>query len=223
MKKVIVQKMKKIAVILSGCGVFDGSEIHEATLALLAIKQAGCVYSIFAPNVEQTEVVNHFSGSIAHEKRNILEEAARIARGKAQPLENLNPEEFDAIILPGGFGVAKNLSDYAYQGENYSVIPAIENVLTKAYELKKPIGAICIAPILLAKIFKGCKITLGDVGEDSIVAEKTGAKHVIANHGETVVDEKYKLVTTPGYMLNADIVQIAEGASNLVKELLKLI
>jgi enhancing lycopene biosynthesis protein 2 len=215
--------MKKFAVILSGCGVFDGSEIHEATLALLSIKKAGCEYSIFAPNTEQAEVVNHFSGAIEHKTRNILEEAGRIARGKIQPLENLNLEDFDAIILPGGFGVAKNFSDYAYIGGGYSVIPAIKDVLMKAYKLKKPIGAICIAPILLADIFIGCTITLGDINEDSIAAEKAGAVHVITNHGETVVDYKYKLVTTPGYMLDADIVQIAEGTSNLVKELLKLI
>lgn len=215
--------MKKIAVILSGCGVFDGSEIHEATLALLAIKKAGCVYSIFAPNTEQAEVVNHFTGVIEYKTRNMLEEAGRIARGEAQPLENLNLEDFDAIIFPGGYGVAKNFSDYAYIGGEYSVIPAIRDMLKKAYKLKKPIGAMCIAPILLAEIFIGCRITLGDINEDSEFVQNKGAVHVVTNHGETVVDYKYKLVTTPGYMLDADIVQIAEGADNLVKELLKLI
>jgi enhancing lycopene biosynthesis protein 2 len=215
--------MKKIAVILSGCGVSDGSEIHEATLALLAIRKAGCEYSVFAPDKEQTEVVNHYTGAIVQEKRNILAESARIARRKALPLSELKLEKFDAIIFPGGYGVAKNLSDFAYKGENYSVIPEVEKVLLKAYELKKPIGAMCISPILLAKVFKGCKITLGAVNDASKAVEKNGAKHVVTNHGETVVDEKYKLVSTPAYMLDANIEQIAESADNLVKELLKFI
>ncbi|MDR1593746.1 MAG: isoprenoid biosynthesis glyoxalase ElbB [Prevotellaceae bacterium] len=215
--------MKKIAVILSGCGVSDGAEIHEATLALLAIRKAGCDYSVFAPDKEQTDVVNHYTGANVQEKRNILVEAARIARGRALPLAELNPEKFDAIVFPGGFGVAKNLSDFAYKGENYSVIPEVEKVLRKANELKKPIGAMCISPVLLAKVFKGCKITLGAVSDASKAAEKNGAEHVVVGHGETVVDEKYRLVTTPAYMLNANIEQIAESADNLIKELLKLI
>jgi enhancing lycopene biosynthesis protein 2 len=215
--------MKKIAVILSGCGVLDGSEIHEATLALLAIRKAGCDYSVFAPDKEQTEVVNHYTGVNVKEKRNILAESARIARRQALPLTELNPEKFDAIVLPGGFGAAKNLSDFAYKGENYSVIPELEKVLLKANELKKPIGAMCISPVLLAKVFKGCNITLGAVGGASEAVEKNGAKHIVTTHGETVVDEKYKLVSTPSYMLDASIEQIAEGADNLVKELLKLI
>jgi enhancing lycopene biosynthesis protein 2 len=215
--------MKKIAVILSGCGVSDGSEIHEATLALLAIRKAGCEYSVFAPDKEQTDVVNHYTGAIVQEKRNILVEAARIARRKALPLTELDPEKFDAIVLPGGFGVAKNLSDYAYKGENYSVIPEVEKVLRRANELKKPVGAMCIAPVLLAKIFKGCRITLGACCGASEDVEKNGAQHIVTTHGETVVDEKYRLVTTPGYMLDAGIEHIAEGADNLVKELLKLV
>jgi enhancing lycopene biosynthesis protein 2 len=215
--------MKKIAVILSGCGVSDGSEIHEATLALLAIRKAGCDYSVFAPDKEQTEVVNHYTGVNVKEKRNILAESARIARRKALPLTELNPGKFDAIVLPGGFGAAKNLSDFAYKGENYSVISELEKVLLKANELKKPIGAMCISPVLLAKVFKGCKITLGAAGGASEIVEKNGAEHIVTTHGETVVDEKYKLVSTPGYMLDATIEQIAEGADNLVKELLKLV
>jgi enhancing lycopene biosynthesis protein 2 len=215
--------MKKIAVILSGCGVSDGSEIHEAILALLAIRKAGCDYSVFAPDKEQTEVVNHYTGDNVNEKRNILVESARIARRKASPLTELNPEKFAAIVLPGGFGAAKNLSDFAYEGENYSIIPELEKVLLKANELKKPIGAMCISPVLLAKVFKGCKITLGAVGDASEAVEKNGAKHIVTTHGETVVDEKYKLVTTPCYMLDATIEQVAEGVDNLVKELLKLV
>ncbi|MDR2027036.1 MAG: isoprenoid biosynthesis glyoxalase ElbB [Prevotellaceae bacterium] len=215
--------MKKIAVILSGCGVMDGSEIHEATLALLAIRKAGCEYAVFAPDKEQTEVVNHYTGVSVKEKRNILSESARIARGKALPLSTLNPEQFDAIVLPGGFGAAKNLSDFAFKGANYSVIPELETVLLKANELKKPVGAMCIAPVLLAKVFKGCRITVGDLSDASAAVEKNGAKHVVTTHGETVVDEKYRLVSTPGYMLDANIEQIAEGADNMIKELLKLV
>jgi enhancing lycopene biosynthesis protein 2 len=215
-------KMKKIAVILSGCGVLDGSEIHEATLILLAIRKAGCDYSIFAPNREQTDVVNHSTGVVANEKRNILSEAARIARGKAAPLAELDPEMFDAIVLPGGFGAAKNLSDFAYGDENYSVIPELETVLLKAYELNRPIGAMCISPVLLAKVFEGCTVTLGATGAASDAVEKIGAKHIVTTHGNTVVDSYYRLVTTPGYMLDANIEQIAEGANNMIIELLAL-
>jgi enhancing lycopene biosynthesis protein 2 len=215
--------MKKIAVILSGCGVSDGSEIHEATLALLAIRKAGCEYSVFAPDREQSDVVNHYSGVTVNQKRNILEESARIARGKALPLSSLNPEKFDAIVLPGGYGAVKNLSDFAYKGENYTVLPELEKVLLEANRLKKPVGAMCVSPILLAKVFKGCKITLGAVNDVSKAAEKNGAEHVVTTHGETVVDKKYKLVSTPAYMLDAEITHVAESADNLVKELLKLI
>jgi enhancing lycopene biosynthesis protein 2 len=214
--------MKKIAVILSGCGVSDGSEIHEATLALLSIRKAGCEYSVFAPDKEQSDVVNHYSGAVVEEKRNILAESARIARGKASPLSELNPEKFDAIVFPGGYGAAKNLSNFAYMGEKYSVIPELEAILLKANKLKKPVGAMCISPVILAKVFKGCKITLGAVSEASKAAEKNGAIHVVTTHCETVVDEKYKIVSTPAYMLDANIEQIAESADNLVKELLKL-
>jgi enhancing lycopene biosynthesis protein 2 len=215
--------MKKIAVILSGCGVSDGSEIHEATLALLAIRQAGCDYSVFAPDKEQTEVVNHYTGAKTKEKRNILAESARISRRKALPLSELHLEQFDALVFPGGYGVAKNLSDFAYKGEKYSVIPEIKKILLSANEMKKPIGAMCISPVLLAKVFEGCTITLGAVNDASEAVEKNGAKHVVTTHGETVVDEKYKLVSTPAYMLEANIEQIAEGADNLIKELLKLV
>jgi enhancing lycopene biosynthesis protein 2 len=214
--------MKKIAVILSGCGVSDGSEIHEATLALLAIRKAGCEYSIYAPDREQTEVVNHYTGAVVKEKRNILAESARIARRKALPLAELNVGEFDAVIFPGGYGAANNLSDFARNAGNYSVIPEVEKVLLAANRLKKPVGAMCISPVLLAKVFKGCKITLGAVSDASAAVEKNGAEHVVTTHGETVVDEKYGLVSTPAYMLDANIEQIAEGADNLVKELLKL-
>ncbi|MDR1581784.1 MAG: isoprenoid biosynthesis glyoxalase ElbB [Prevotellaceae bacterium] len=215
--------MKKIAVILSGCGVFDGSEIHEATLALLAIRKAGCDYSIFAPDKEQAEVVNHYTGAIMREKRNILVESARIARRIISPLSELYLEQFDAVIFPGGYGAAKNLSNFAYKGDTYSVMPEIEKILLKANKLKKPVGAMCIAPVLFVKVFKGCKITLGKISNASETVEKNGAEHVVTTHGETVVDEKYKLVSTPAYMLDANIEQIAEGAENLVKELLKLI
>jgi enhancing lycopene biosynthesis protein 2 len=213
-------KMKKIAVILSGCGVLDGSEIHEATLILLAIRKAECDYSIFAPDMEQTDVVNHSTGVIVNEKRNVLSEAARIARGKIKPLSELDPEMFDAIVLPGGFGAAKNLSNFAYSDENYSVIPELETVLLKAYELNKPIGAMCIAPVLLAKVFEGCTITLGATSAASDAVEKIGAQHIVTTHGNIVVDSYYRLVTTPGYMLDANIEQIAEGANNLILELL---
>lgn len=214
--------MKKIAIILSGCGVFDGSEIHEATLAMLAVKQAGCTYEIYAPDKEQADVVNHYTGEAMPEKRNVLVESARIARKNAKPLGELNAANYDAIVLPGGFGAAKNLCNFAFEGENYTVIPELEKVLLKANELNKPIGAMCIAPVILAKVFKGSKVTVGQPCDASAAIEKTGSQHVNTTHAQTVTDEKYKLVTTPCYMLDADIAQIYQGATNLIKELLKL-
>ncbi|MDR2424791.1 MAG: isoprenoid biosynthesis glyoxalase ElbB [Prevotellaceae bacterium] len=214
---------KHFAVILSGCGVLDGAEIHEATILMLAIKKAGHKWYAFAPDQYQADAVNHCTGEAMPESRNVMVESARIARQNIEPLDSLAPESFDAIILPGGFGVAKNLCSYAREGENFSLIPALKTVLDKARELGKPVGATCIAPILLPKIYAGCRITLGNECQASEDAVKNGAVHQTCTHGETVVDERYKLVTTPAYMLDADIAQVAQGIENMVAEILKLV
>jgi enhancing lycopene biosynthesis protein 2 len=214
--------MKKIAVILSGCGVFDGAEIHEATLTLLAVRKAGCEYQVFAPDIEQADVVNHATGKPAAERRNVLAESARIARGKAKPLTDFNAEEYDALIMPGGFGAAKNLCNFAFKGADYTALPELEKALKHMHELGKPIGAMCIAPVILAKVFRGCEVTVGNAGGESAIIEQNGSKHAVKNHAELAIDSKYRLVTTPCYMLDADITQIAAGAENLVKALIKM-
>ncbi len=215
--------MKKIAVILAGNGVFDGSEIHEATMSLYAIGKQGGTYEIFAPNIEQYHVINHLTGEEMDEKRNVLVEAARIARGKIRALNELNVSDFDALIVPGGFGLAKNLSDFAFKGTEMSVLKNFEDVILEFVKQSKPIGALCISPAIIAKILKEATITIGNDNDTIIAVEAMGAKHQITNHGEVVIDEKYKLATTPCYMLDATIVEIGNGAQNVVKAVFEMI
>ena len=213
---------KKIAVVLSGSGVFDGAEIHEATLTLYAIAKNGAVYEIFAPDIIQHHVINHISGEEMKETRNVLIESARIARGKIKPLSAFHADDFDAIIFPGGFGAAKNLSTFAFEGENCSVNPDVEKAVKSMVEKKKPIGALCISPVIIAKILGDVQLTIGQDKGTAAAVEKMGASHRNTTHGEIVVDNKFKVVTTPCYMLDASIVQIAEGADAVVKAVLKL-
>jgi enhancing lycopene biosynthesis protein 2 len=217
-----MNKQKRFAVILAGCGVYDGAEIHEATLTLLAIARAGASYQCFAPDKEQTHVVNHVTGITINESRNVLIESARIARGKIKPLNLYDPEIFDALILPGGLGVAKNLCSFAFDGSDCTVDPEVELSVIASVEAGIPIGALCIAPTLIAKILPGAKVTIGNDIETAKAIEKMGAEHLNTDHTEVVIDKKYKLVTSPCYMLDANIVQIAQGAENVVKELIEL-
>ena len=215
--------MKKIAVILSGCGVYDGAEIHEATLSLLAIARQGSSYSIFAPNVEQHHVINHMTGDEMPETRNVLIESARIARGNIADLKDYNPADFDALLLPGGFGAAKNLSSFTFEGPDCSVNPDVDKAIVDTVKAEKPIGALCIAPAVIVRILKDAEVTIGQDSGTAAAIEKMGGKHTNTTHGEIVVDEKYKLVTTPCYMLDANIEQIYAGATNVVKKLAELI
>jgi enhancing lycopene biosynthesis protein 2 len=217
-----MNKQKRFAVVLAGCGVFDGAEIHEATLTLLAIAKAGASYQCFAPDKEQAHVVNHFTGMPSNESRNVLIEAARIARGKIKPLNLYDPELFDAMILPGGFGVAKNLCSFAFEGSDCTVDPEVELSVIASVEAGIPIGALCIAPALMAKILPGARVTIGNDQDTATAIAKMGANHHDTNHGEVVIDNKYKLITSPCYMLDADIVQIAEGTEKVVNELIEL-
>lgn len=213
--------MKKFAVVLAGSGVFDGSEIHEATLAMLAIKRQGAGYQCFAPDIPQHHVINHITGEEMKETRNVLIEAARIARGDIKPLTDYKAEDFDAIIFPGGFGAAKNLSTVAFDGPDAKVDPDVEKAVQETLKAKKPIGALCISPAFIAKIIQGVNVTVGD-DEGTIGAiEKMGGQHVKTTHGDVVVDEENKVFTTPCYMLEADITDIDDGASNIVTEMLK--
>ncbi|MBM3434774.1 MAG: isoprenoid biosynthesis glyoxalase ElbB [Bacteroidetes bacterium] len=212
--------MKKFAVVLSGCGVFDGSEIHEATLTMLAIMKQGATYEIFAPDIEQHHVINHITGEEMKETRNVLIESARIARGKIRDLKEYDPNNFDALIFPGGFGAAKNLCDFAFKGENCTVNHDVEKAMIKTTGKNKAVGALCISPVILAKIFGDVELTIGQDKGTAGVIEKMGATHINTTHGEVIIDEKNNLFTTPCYMLDANIVQIAEGAENIVRAML---
>lgn len=200
--------------------MFDGAEIHEATLTLLAIAQQGATYEIFAPDMEQHHVINHLTGQEMPEKRNVLVESARIARGKIKPLSEFSPSGFDALILPGGFGAAKNLSTVAFHGPDASVNKDVEKVVKAMHAAGKPIGALCIAPAVIAKILGDVEVTIGQDPGTAQAIEKMGGKHVKTTHGEVTVDRKNKIFTTPCYMLDATIVQIYEGARNVVNEIM---
>ncbi|HAN77476.1 MAG TPA: isoprenoid biosynthesis protein ElbB [Bacteroidales bacterium] len=213
---------KKFAIVIAGCGVYDGAEIHEVVMSMQAVLKHGGEYQLFAPDVKQHHVVNHLTGAEMPETRNVLVEAARIARGKIKPLSALNTDEFDALILPGGFGVAKNLSNFAFAGAECIVNAELEQAVLSMVKLKKPIGALCISPAIIAGILPGAMVTIGKDSSDSQAIEKMGAKHMATGHGEVIIDSNYKLATTPCYMLDATILQIAQGADNVVKALLEL-
>lgn len=215
--------MKRIAVVLSGNGVFDGAEIHESTLTLLAIARSGASYQCFAPDINQAHVVNHITGEEMPEIRNVMVEAARIARGNIKPLSEYNASDYDAIIFPGGFGAAKNLCTFAFDGADCTAIPEAEKAIKDTVEASKPIGALCISPVLVTKVLGDVKVTIGKDEGTLQAIEQIGGTHVKTTHGEIVIDEKYKVVTTPCYMLDATIDQIADGAENVVKQILKMI
>jgi enhancing lycopene biosynthesis protein 2 len=189
---------------------------------MLAIARHGAQYQCFAPDIEQAHVVNHLTGKVMPEKRNVLVEAARIARGNIKPLSEYKAENYDALIFPGGFGVAKNLCTFAFDGISCKVNPDVEKAVRTMAVAEKPIGALCISPVLIAKILTEVEVTIGNDKETADAIENLGATHIEKNHAEIVVDEKYKLVTTPCYMLDATIDQIADGAENLVSKIIEL-
>jgi len=213
----------RFAVVLSGCGVFDGSEIHEATLTLYAIAKNGGTYEIFAPDMAQYHVVDHLTGAPTGEKRNVLSEAARIARGKIVPLQKFDAGRFDALIFPGGFGVAKNLFPFAVEGPDSRVQPDAERAIREMHRAGKPIGALCIAPVLLAKVLGNIEVTIGNDSDTISLLHQLGASHKTTGHGEIVVDRANRIVTSPCYMLDANIVQIAEGAERTVQAMMEMI
>jgi enhancing lycopene biosynthesis protein 2 len=217
-----ISKMKKFAIILAGCGVYDGAEIHEAVMTMYAVMKNEAEYQLFAPDIAQNHVVNHLTGAEMPETRNVLTESARIARGNIKPLTSLDMREFDALLLPGGFGVAKNLCSFAFKGADCEVHPQVTKVIRDAVSLRKPIGALCISPVLLAKIIGDVEITIGNDTGTAAAIEKMGAKHTVTAHGQVVTDTRHRVFTTPCYMLNANILQIAEGADNIVKAMLKV-
>jgi len=214
--------MKKFAVIISGNGVYDGAEIHETVLTMLAIKKAGADYQLFAPDMMQLHVINHLTGEEMPEKRNVLVESARIARGNIKPLAEYNPKDYDAIILPGGFGVAKNLCTFAVDGPDCKVNPDVEKAVKETHAIKKPIGALCIAPALISRLLGDVELTIGEDAGTAEAITKMGSKHVKTTHGEVVVDKKHNVFSTPCYMLDANIMQIDLGAMNVVEAMMEV-
>jgi len=215
-------KHKKFAVVLAGCGVFDGSEIHEAVCVLLAIDKAGCEYECFAPDVKQYHVINHLTGKVEKEVRNVLVESARIARGKVKRLKTFDPKNFDAIVFPGGFGVAKNLCTFAIDGADCLVNPESETAILKAHQAALPIGALCISPVLIAKVLGKATLTIGSDIDTANAVENMGATHQNTSGSEIIVDKEHKIVTSPCYMLDSPISVIAQGAENVINALLEL-
>lgn len=216
-------KSVKFAVVLSGCGVYDGSEIHEATSTLLAISKLNGEYTIFAPNIEQLHVVNHLTGEITNEKRNVLVESARIARGKIKSLAEFKAVDFDALIFPGGFGAAKNLSNYALMNEQMTVLPEVEKAIIDTAKQNKPIGALCISPVILSKVLGNISLTIGNEQSIAKMLEDFGSKHVTTGHGEIAIDPVNKIVTTPCYMLESSIAQIYDEIENAVRAMIKMV
>lgn len=216
--------MKKIAIILSGCGNRDGSETHETLSALLAIDKRGMQYSCFAPAGEFA-VYNHMEGKASGEKRNIMTEASRLCRGDIKPLNAYRAEDFDALVLPGGMGAAQNWSDYAFEGENMQVNAEVAEAVKSTFAAGKPLAAMCIAPMILAKVLgdKHPLITFGDECPAVEHARKLGCRHQTCAAEEAVVDKANKIITTPAYMKATHIAEIFAGADKMMAELVKLI
>jgi len=213
---------KKVAVILSGCGVFDGAEVYEATLVQLRLDEAGVEYQCMAPNVNQMHVLNHITGQEMQETRNIMVEAARLCRGNIVDLAEANPNDYDAVIVPGGFGVAKNLSSFAVDGTDMTINADLVRFVQGIHKQSKPVGLVCIAPALAPKLFgEGVACTLGSSEDDAAKAVMAmGANHVPCAVDEVCIDEERKLVTTPAYMLDIRISQAAVGIGKLVEAVL---
>lgn len=216
--------MKKVAVILAGCGVFDGAEIHESVLTLLQLERSGAQYQCLAPNIDQLHVVNHLTGEVAEgEQRNVLVEAARIARGEILDLGQANADDYDALIIPGGFGAAKNLCDFAVTGSNCTLNPDVQRFTQAIHGAGKPVGLICIAPAMTPLLFgQGTTCTIGSDADVATAIETMGGHHQACPVNEIVIDHEKKVVTTPAYMLAGSVLEAASGIDKLVTEVLAL-
>lgn len=217
--------MKKVAVILSGCGVFDGAEIYESVLTLLRLEQQGAQSQCMAPNIDQLHVINHISGEVSEtENRNVLVEAARLARGEIIDLADANADDYDALIIPGGFGAAKNLSDFAVNGDQCSINPQVKQFSQAIHQAGKPVGLICIAPAMTPLLFgEGAICTIGTDTDTAAAIEKMGGQHQDCPVDNIVIDGERKLVTTPAYMLAGSISEAASGINKLVDQVLELV
>jgi len=216
----------RIGVVLSGCGVYDGAEIHETVITLLALDRAGAEAVCMAPDVDQLHVVNHLTGEVAvGERRNVLVESARIARGKVSDIAAVQPSDLDALVLPGGFGAAKNLCDFALSGPQCVVHPDVARLVRAVHSAGKPVAAMCIAPAILAKLLgeEAPELTIGSDPATAAALGKLGARHCDCAVGDVVTDDRHKLVTTPAYMLATSIAEAAQGIEKLVGELMTLV
>ncbi|MDA8405233.1 MAG: isoprenoid biosynthesis glyoxalase ElbB [Desulfobacteraceae bacterium] len=216
--------MKKIGVLLSGCGVYDGSEIHEAVITLLALDRHGAKSICMAPDIVQYHVVNHLTGEATGEKRNVLVESARIARGDIKDIKKMTARDMDGLILPGGVGAVKNLSNFAIKGKDADVDSEVSRLIKEMAAAGKPVGAICISPVVLANILadKKPEVTIGDDFGTAEAIEAMGGVHVSCPVDRIHVDHANKLVTTPAYMLGPAIKEVARGIEKLVDEVLKM-
>ncbi|MFA0073406.1 isoprenoid biosynthesis glyoxalase ElbB [Vibrio cyclitrophicus] len=215
--------MKKVAVLLSGNGVFDGAEINEAVLTLLALEESGLEYQCFAPNRNQHHVINHVTGEEMPESRNIMIEASRIVRGNIQPITECKADDFSAIFVVGGFGVAKNFSDLAFKGQELSISPDLLAICSDFKEKSRPAGYMCIAPALLPLIYKDVEATIGNDKNTAFCIESIGGKHIVTNVDEVAIDGKNKVVTTPAYMLATNLLEAKKGIDKLVMEVKSMI
>ncbi|MBU2574882.1 MAG: isoprenoid biosynthesis glyoxalase ElbB [Elusimicrobia bacterium] len=217
----------KIGIVLSGCGVKDGSEIHESVLTLLAVRKNSADPVFMAPDVNQLDVINHPTDETSPEKRNVLAESARISRGNINDIKEAREKDLDALIFPGGYGAAKNLCDFAVNGENCTVNPDVSRLIYDMHKAGKPVGFICIAPVICAAVFRGDpgvkpKLTIGTDSNTAAKLEKMGAKHVSCQVTDICVDEKNLFVSTPAYMLAQCITELEKGISNLVATVVKI-
>lgn len=218
----------KIGVLLSGCGVYDGSEIQEAVLTMLAIKEAGHDYVCISVDASQHHVINHTSGEEMDEKRNMLVESARIARGDVQDIQSVNPADIDAVVMPGGFGAAKNFSKWAFEGPEGDIMPEVKLFLVNMANVGKPICALCVSPVVVAKALQGSEIhpnlTLGTDQEASPYdipgfhagIESVGATSAVKGITEVNVDKANRIVSAPCYMLDADILAVRENIKKAI-------
>jgi enhancing lycopene biosynthesis protein 2 len=216
---------KKIGVVLSGCGVYDGSEIHEAVLTLLAIDRNGAEAVCMAPDIELDEV-DHLAGQPTGASRNVLVESARIARGKIRNIAGVKVDELDAIVFPGGYGAAKNLCNFAQKGADASIQPDVARLLKEMAVARKPIGAICIAPALIAATLGkdfAPEVTIGNDEGTAAAINATGSKHLNCPVRELVIDRKNRIVSTPAYMLASCISEAADGIEKAVKAIIEMV
>ena len=220
--------MKKIGVVLSGCGVYDGAEIHETVITLLAIDRAGAKSVCMAPDIDQIHVINHHNGEeMVGEKRNVLVESARIARGEIRDINAIKADDIDALVFPGGFGAAKNLSNFAEKGDECDVHPDVMRLVKEFVAKQKPQAALCIAPTIMAKIYESESVkptlTIGNDKDGISMIEAMGSQHQECVATDFVFDEKNRIVSTPAYMVGKSISEVAEGIEKTINKLVSMI